>query len=173
MFLSKPARSAANGEEATKKLKEEGLTATYLQADLTDAPSFAAVKEKLVKDHGGLDVLVNNAGMAFKVGKPSCEIVSPRLINEFLCYQVMLSMVKFTTLLSHRLICVYLQSELQMAATDPHAHKVEVTLATNVFGTNMVCDTLFPILKDGARYDYRRELLINSLSFVYNLGSLY
>ena len=60
-----------------------------------------------------------------------------------------------------------------MAATDPHAHKVEVTLATNVFGTNMVCDTLFPILKDGARYDYRRELLINSLSFVYNLGSLY
>ena len=64
---SLPARSVANGEEATKKLKEEGLTATYLQADLTDAPSFAAVKEKLVKDHGGLDIFINNAGIAFKV----------------------------------------------------------------------------------------------------------
>jgi len=97
-------RSAANGDEAAKKLKEEGLTATFLKADLTDAKTISDVKEKLLKDHGGLDVLVNNAGMAFKA-----------------------------------------------ASTEPYAHKVEVTLATNVFGTNMVCDTLFPILKDGAR----------------------
>ena len=34
---------------------------------MTDEKSFIAVKEKLVKEHGGLDVLVNNAGMAFKV----------------------------------------------------------------------------------------------------------
>ncbi|KAF6039527.1 hypothetical protein EB796_002152 [Bugula neritina] len=97
-------RSAANGEEAAKKLQSEGLKAEFLEADLTKPETFAAVKEKLTKDHGGLDILINNAGMAFK-----------------------------------------------SASTDPYALKAEVTLATNVFGTNMVCDTLFPILKDGAR----------------------
>ena len=61
------ARSVANGEEAARKLKEEGLTATYLQADVTDSASFSAIRDKLVKDHGGLDVLVNNAGTGFKV----------------------------------------------------------------------------------------------------------
>ena len=61
------ARSVANGEEASRKLKEEGLTATYLQADVTDSASFSAIRDKLVKDHGGLDIFINNAGIAFKV----------------------------------------------------------------------------------------------------------
>ncbi|KAF6039525.1 hypothetical protein EB796_002150 [Bugula neritina] len=98
-------RGALNGEEAAKKLQSGGLKAQFLEADLTKPETFAAVKEKLTKDHGGLDILINNAGMAFKVE----------------CF--------------HR----------------PYAVKAEVTLATNVFGTNMVCDTLFPILKNGAR----------------------
>lgn len=64
-----PARSAANGEAATKRLRAEGCTATFLVGDLTDAKTFAAIKERILKDHGGLDVLVNNAGIAFKVSK--------------------------------------------------------------------------------------------------------
>ena len=40
----------------------------------------------------------------------------------------------------------------QVASTEPYAHKVEVVFCTNFFGMNMVCDMLFPILKDGARF---------------------
>lgn len=61
------ARSAENGAEAERKLKEEGHTAHYLTADLTDEQSFLSVKQKLVSEHGGLDILVNNAGIAYKV----------------------------------------------------------------------------------------------------------
>lgn len=57
------ARSVANGEEAREKLKAEGLTAHYVEADLTKPATFTALKEKLVKEHGGLDILVNNAGI--------------------------------------------------------------------------------------------------------------
>jgi len=49
-------------------LQSGGLKAQFLEADLTKPETFAAVKEKLTKDHGGLDILINNAGMAFKVG---------------------------------------------------------------------------------------------------------
>ena len=48
-------------------MKEEGLTAIYLKADLTDPTTIAALKEKLLKDYKGIDILVNNAGIAFKV----------------------------------------------------------------------------------------------------------
>ena len=40
---------------------------------------------------------------------------------------------------------------LQPEAKDPYPVQAEVTLATNVFGTNMVCEQLFPILNDGSR----------------------
>lgn len=57
----------AKGEEACKKLKDEGLTARYVEADVLKPATFVTLKEKLVEEHGGLDILVNNAGMAFKV----------------------------------------------------------------------------------------------------------
>ena len=66
-FCSFQARSVANGEEARNKLKVEGLTARFVEADLTKPPTIAALKEKLVKEHGGLDILINNAGFAFQV----------------------------------------------------------------------------------------------------------
>ena len=61
------ARSSANGEEAGKKLGEEAHKARFVEADLTKPDTITALKEKLVKEHGGIDILVNNAGMAFKV----------------------------------------------------------------------------------------------------------
>ena len=49
-------RSEGNGREAERKLKEEGYTVRYLQADLTDEKSFLQVKDKLLAEHGGLDI---------------------------------------------------------------------------------------------------------------------
>lgn len=37
------------------------------------------------------------------------------------------------------------------AATEPMGHQAEVTIKTNYFSTKNVCNTLFPLLKDGAR----------------------
>ena len=61
------ARNPANGEEARKKLEEEGHKARFVEADLTKPDTITALKEKLLKEHGGIDILVNNAGITLKV----------------------------------------------------------------------------------------------------------
>ena len=49
-------------------LEKEGLSPRFHQLDILDQSSIDRLKGYLVKEHGGLDVLVNNAGIAFKVG---------------------------------------------------------------------------------------------------------
>ncbi|XP_020851642.1 carbonyl reductase [NADPH] 1-like [Phascolarctos cinereus] len=61
------ARNPTFGQEAVKKLKEEGLNAVFHQLDINDLQSIRSLREFLKERYGGLDVLVNNAGIAFKV----------------------------------------------------------------------------------------------------------
>ena len=51
-----------------KALNGEGLQPRFHQLDLCDKASIDRFKNLLQTTYGGLDVLVNNAGMAFKVG---------------------------------------------------------------------------------------------------------
>ena len=51
-----------------KALNGEGLQPKFHQLDLCDKASIDRLKNFLQTTYGGLDVLVNNAGMAFKVG---------------------------------------------------------------------------------------------------------
>lgn len=44
-----------------------GLKPEFHQLDINDKASIAALKNYIKEKHGGLDVLVNNAGIAFKV----------------------------------------------------------------------------------------------------------
>ncbi|XP_074070128.1 carbonyl reductase [NADPH] 1-like [Macrotis lagotis] len=60
-------RDPTRGQEAVKKLKEEGLNPLFHQLDINDVKSCRALGEFLKERYGGVDVLVNNAGMAFKV----------------------------------------------------------------------------------------------------------
>ncbi|XP_078686737.1 carbonyl reductase [NADPH] 1-like [Branchiostoma floridae x Branchiostoma belcheri] len=62
------ARNEKLGQEAVQKLKSEGLNPSFHQLDITDEQSIQALKKHLQDKHGGLDVLVNNAGFAYKVG---------------------------------------------------------------------------------------------------------
>uniref|UniRef100_A0A8B9GBI2 carbonyl reductase (NADPH) n=1 Tax=Amazona collaria TaxID=241587 RepID=A0A8B9GBI2_9PSIT len=60
------ARDPSRGQEAVKKLQEEGLSVLFHQLDIDDPQSIRALRDFLKEKYGGLDVLVNNAGIAFK-----------------------------------------------------------------------------------------------------------
>ncbi|KFQ42577.1 PREDICTED: carbonyl reductase [NADPH] 1-like [Nestor notabilis] len=61
------ARDPGRGQEAVKKLEEEGLHPFFHQLDIDDLQSIRALRVFLKEKYGGLDVLINNAGIAFKV----------------------------------------------------------------------------------------------------------
>ena len=61
------ARNEELGENAVKELNDSfGLKAKFHQLDITNLSSINRLKDHLVENHGGLDVLVNNAGIAYK-----------------------------------------------------------------------------------------------------------
>ena len=59
-------RNVELGQKAVKDLEELNLKPLYHQLDITDKKSIERLCDHLVEKHGGLDVLVNNAGMAYK-----------------------------------------------------------------------------------------------------------
>ncbi|NXG14056.1 CBR1 reductase, partial [Grallaria varia] len=61
------ARDPGRGQEAVAKLQQEGLQAFFHQLDIDDLQSIRALRDFLKEKYGGLNVLVNNAGIAFKV----------------------------------------------------------------------------------------------------------
>jgi NAD(P)-dependent dehydrogenase (short-subunit alcohol dehydrogenase family) len=68
------ARSEERGEAAAARLREAGFDARFLQLDMTDEASIAAAAERIERDLGRLDVLVNNAGVALvEIGSHTSE----------------------------------------------------------------------------------------------------
>ncbi len=56
-------RDAKKNSEAIAQLKESGVTAIAVRADLKEEKSCRAMVEEAAKKLGRLDILVNNAGM--------------------------------------------------------------------------------------------------------------
>src|SRR5947199_3469121 len=56
--------SAAEAELIVKEIKSKGGSAKAYQADIADFAAVKAMTEAVVKDFGGLNILVNNAGLA-------------------------------------------------------------------------------------------------------------
>ncbi|XP_069745073.1 carbonyl reductase [NADPH] 1-like [Narcine bancroftii] len=65
VFLT--ARDQGRGEQAVQKLQQEQLKPLFHQLDIDDPLSIRKLREFMLKNYGGIDVLVNNAGIAFKV----------------------------------------------------------------------------------------------------------
>lgn len=60
-------RDAGRGQAAVAQLQQEGLRPLFHQLDIDDPRSIRALRDFLKEKYGGLNVLVNNAGIAFKV----------------------------------------------------------------------------------------------------------
>src|SRR5205085_11849253 len=54
--------SKAEADETVRAIKEDGVKASALQADLTAVPQIVRLFDDAVKQFGGLDIAVNTAG---------------------------------------------------------------------------------------------------------------
>ncbi|XP_055018464.1 carbonyl reductase [NADPH] 1-like isoform X1 [Boleophthalmus pectinirostris] len=61
------ARDTGRGEEAVKTLNAEGLKPKFQQLDINDLNSITRAAAFFKDKYGGVDVLINNAAIAFKV----------------------------------------------------------------------------------------------------------
>ena len=59
------ARDTAQGHAAVQQLQAEGLSPRFHLLDICNRQSIRALRDFLLKEYGGLNVLVNNAGVAF------------------------------------------------------------------------------------------------------------
>ena len=66
VFLT--SRSEDQGREAVKILEGEGLHPKFHLLDITIFDDVERLKTSMVSEYGGIDVLINNAGIAFKAG---------------------------------------------------------------------------------------------------------
>ncbi|CAH2060451.1 unnamed protein product, partial [Iphiclides podalirius] len=59
-------RDEERGKTAVLELNKEGLNPKYHQLDITDSKSLEVFRDYIKEKYGGIDVLVNNAAIAFK-----------------------------------------------------------------------------------------------------------
>jgi len=64
------ARDVDRGQAALKELEKLGLKPRFHQLDITSPTSVAAFRDYIKNTYGGLDVLVNNAAIAFSLDAP-------------------------------------------------------------------------------------------------------
>jgi len=65
VFLT--SRNVDRGNTALKLLQNEGLSLKYHQLDIEDLDSIQKLHDFMLENYGGVDVLVNNAGVAFNM----------------------------------------------------------------------------------------------------------
>jgi NAD(P)-dependent dehydrogenase (short-subunit alcohol dehydrogenase family) len=56
-------RDARAGQEAADRFTSRGAEARFYEVDVTDEPGVTGVADQVLEDFGGMDVLVNNAGV--------------------------------------------------------------------------------------------------------------
>jgi carbonyl reductase 1 len=64
------ARDEVRGKEAVAKLESEGLNPKFHQLDIDDPNSIERLRKFVQDNYGGLDILVNNAAIYYKVRLP-------------------------------------------------------------------------------------------------------
>ncbi|BFZ24376.1 hypothetical protein BsWGS_27415 [Bradybaena similaris] len=108
------ARDVVRGRAAVEDLEKAGLHAKFHQLDVTDRSSIVQLRDFLQENYGGLDVLVNNAGVAFlESSTPFAEqAVETVKVNYFGALET--SSILFPLLRPHSRVC----NVSSMSATD-------------------------------------------------------
>lgn len=75
-------RKEEDGKKAVADLEKEGLNPRYHQLDISNQQSVEALRDHLKKEHGGLDILINNAAMAFKMNDSTPNDVQAKVCNQ-------------------------------------------------------------------------------------------
>ena len=60
------ARNVERGKASVKELEKAGINVAFHQLDIEDKSSVEKLRDYMKEQYGGIDVLVNNAGFAFK-----------------------------------------------------------------------------------------------------------
>jgi NAD(P)-dependent dehydrogenase (short-subunit alcohol dehydrogenase family) len=122
------ARDEVRGREAVYALGRDDRLAEFLQLDVTDRASIERVRDILVAKHGGLDILINNAGIS------GFDFLKSRGVD-------------------HQTPEISPNSpESQVPANEAWSSDVlRQVIDTNFFGILNVCEILFPILRSHAR----------------------
>ena len=77
------ARDLAAGEAAASALRAEGLDVHAIRIDTDDPATFDAARERIARDFGCLDILVNNVGMGFDWVHTAADVPMPMLRETF------------------------------------------------------------------------------------------
>ena len=67
-------RTREDGEAVAAAIRDDGGDAAFVRADVRDPDDIAALVEATVEEYGGLDVLVNNAGVQTDTGADDASI---------------------------------------------------------------------------------------------------
>jgi len=77
------ARDLAKGQAAAETLKKEGIDARAVKLDVVNPADVKAVAEKIEKEFGRLDILINNAGVMFEpIGGNTASTVSEETMRK-------------------------------------------------------------------------------------------
>ena len=75
------ARTLAKAEAASAKLKMEGIDAWPLKLDVTDSADIQALPGFFATHFGGLDILINNAGISLEFGSNGGPALKPSEVS--------------------------------------------------------------------------------------------
>ena len=75
-------RSEERGQAAVKTLREEGLDPKFHVLDIGNEQTIVKLREFIEEKYGGIDVLVNNAGIAFNVDATEAFAVQAKVTLE-------------------------------------------------------------------------------------------
>ncbi|PIK39333.1 Carbonyl reductase [Apostichopus japonicus] len=76
------ARNPELGKKAVADLEKEGLKPRFHQLDISNKASVEALRDHLKKEHGGLDILINNAAIAYKDEDPAPFAEQAKVTND-------------------------------------------------------------------------------------------
>lgn len=78
------ARDESRGQEAVENLLTQGITAHFIQLDVTDTATIETASRYIEQQFGSLDVLINNAGVSIDAMSPPSQykVANMRLVYD-------------------------------------------------------------------------------------------